>query len=91
MRLIKIRVYLIIYEPSHEAASTFYGSEVVGSLEDFKARSQIIIANRMSSEISDGKGNVYTRDLFGRHRVSIFSLQILSLLLFEGKIMVNNR
>ena len=66
MKRVKAKgVPVLVFEPTLDAAE-FYGSEVTRDLASFKARCDVIVANRWSDELADVEAKVYTRDLFRR-------------------------
>lgn len=66
MKRIKAKgVTVIVYEPAL-CENTFFGSKVIKSLNEFKKRADVIVANRFTQELSDVAGKVYTRDLYSR-------------------------
>lgn len=57
---------MVVYEPTLEAGSTFFGSKAIGDLDEFKNLSRVILDNRYDEALDDVKDKVYTRDIFSR-------------------------
>ena len=58
-------IEVVVYEPVLKE-ETFYNSKVIRDLDEFKSMSDVIVSNRLSKELFDVEGKVYTRDLFNR-------------------------